>query len=149
MRGTIFASNASWGTNADLPHETAFREHPETPAPTGKQNRDRRIKIRFTPDELAEIKHKAAAAGMDMSKYIRSTLNAAEVLATPKPNFEAFTKQLVHVGRKVDGLLVRARTSGFISAPDLRAALHETGAILRELYAHYEKEEDLHGEAAM
>lgn len=149
MRGTIFTSNASWGTNADLPHETSFREHPETPALTNKQNRDLRIKIRFTPEELADIKREAAEAGMDMSKYIRSTLNAAEVLATPKPNFEAFTKQLVHVGRKVDELLVRARTSSFISAPDLRTALHDTGAILRELYAHYEKEEDLHGEEAM
>lgn len=148
MRGNTLTSNASWGTNADLPHETSFREHPETPALTNKQNRDLRIKIRFTPEELADIKREAAEAGMDMSKYIRSRLNTAEVLATPKPDFEAFTKQLVHAGRKVDELLVRTRTSGFISAPDLRSALKETGDILRELYGHYEKEDTEHGEAA-
>ncbi len=48
LDGQIWASNASRGTNPDLPRETAFRETPETPAPTEEQDRHDNMDQRMT-----------------------------------------------------------------------------------------------------
>ena len=138
LDGQICASNASRGTNPDLPRETAFREAPETPAPAEEQNRrdnkDQRIKIRFTPKEYARIQCRAAEAGMDCSKYIRSVLNAAELERTPQSGFAEQAQSLIRIGRRIDDILVRARTLGFVDAPALHAVLDEYRVVLEEIF---------------
>ena len=143
VRGQTLTSNACGGTNPDLPPQAAFREAPETPVLAETKpvriNRDCRIKIRFTPEELADVKQKAKEARTDCSKYIRGRLNAAVVLETPQPDFEMLTEKLIRVGRHLDDVLVRARASGFISVPELRVALDETSKVLREIHGYYEE----------
>lgn len=138
LDGQIWASNASRGTNLDLPRETAFREAPETPAPAEEQNRrdnkDQRIKIRFTPREYARVQAKAMAAGIDCSKYIRSVLNAVELERTPQSGFAEQAQSLIRIGRRIDDILVRARTLGFVDAPALRAVLDEYRVVLEEIF---------------
>lgn len=146
LDGQIWASNASRGTNPDLPRETAFREAPETPAPAEEQdrrdNKDQRIKIRFTPKEYARVQHRAAEAGMGCSKYIRSVLNAAELERTPQSGFAEQAQSLIRIGRRLDDILVRARTLGFLDAPALRAALDEYRTLLEEIYLPFRRYED-------
>ena len=146
LDGLIWASNASRGTNPDLPRETAFREAPETPAPAEEQDRrdnmDQRIKIRFTPKEYARVQRRAAEAGTDCSKYIRSVINAVELERTPQSGFAEQAQSLIRIGRRLDDILVRARTLGFLDAPALRAALDEHRALLEEIFLPFRRYED-------
>jgi hypothetical protein len=145
LDGQIWASNASRGTNPDLPRETAFREAPETPAPAEEQarrdNKNQRIKIRFTPREFARIQAKANSIGIDSSKYIRLVLNAVELERTPQTGFSEQAQSLIRIGRCLDDILVRARTLGFLDAPALRAALDEYRAVLEEIYLPFRRYE--------
>ena len=145
LDGQIWASNASRGTNPDLPRETAFREAPETPAPAEEQdrrdNKDQRIKIRFTPKEYARVQHRAAEAGTDCSKYIRSVLNAAELERTPQSGFAEQAQSLICIGRRFNDILVRARTLGFLDVPALRSTLDEHRAVLEEIYLPFRRYE--------
>ena len=138
LDGQICASNASRGTNPDLPRETAFREAPETPAPAEEQNRrdnkDQRIKIRFTPQEFTRIQAKANSIGIDSSKYIRLVLNDTELERTPQTGFSEQTQSLIRIGRRFNDILVRARTLGFLDAPALRAVLDEYRVVLEEIF---------------
>ena len=109
VRGQTLTSNACGGTNQDLPPQTAFREAPETPVQAENEpvssKRDCRIKIRFTPKELADVKWKAKEAGTDCSKYVRSKLSAAELIHTPQPDCEALRIMLNRPGRRLDNLV--------------------------------------------
>ena len=145
VRDAILTSNACGGTNPDLPPQTAFREAPETPAPAEEQDRhdnmDQRIKIRFTPKEYARIQCRAAEAGMDCSKYIRSVLNDTELERTPQSGFAEQAQSLIRIVRRIDDILVRARTLGFLDAPALHAALDEYRALLEEIFLPFRRYE--------
>ncbi len=146
LDGLIWASNASRGTNPDLPRETAFREAPETPAPAEEQdrrdNKDQRIKIRFTPQEFARIQAKANSIGIDSSKYIRMVLNDTELERTPQSGFAEQAQSLIRIGRRLDDILVRARTLGFLDVPALHSTLDEHRTVLEEIYLPFRRYED-------
>jgi hypothetical protein len=143
LDGLIWASNASRGTNPDLPRETAFREAPETPAPAEEQDRrdnmDQRIIIRFTPQEFARIQAKANSIGIDSSKYIRMVLNDTELERTPQLGFAEQAQSLIRIGRRLDDILVRARTLGFLDVPALRSVLDEHRTLLEEIYLPFRR----------
>ena len=143
VRGQTLTSNACGGTNPDLPPQTAFREAPETPIPTENEpvrdKRDCRIKIRFTPKELADVKRKAKEAGTDCSKYIRGKLNSAELIPTPQPDIQALRAPFIGVGRHLDGILVRARMNGFVDIPDLEKAMDEYRKSYHALSVYYDR----------
>ena len=129
--GQIFTSNVLRGTNPDLPPQTACQGQaaPETPAPTetkpARRNRDCRMKIRFTEAELADVKRKAAEAGLDRSKYIRAKMNAAKVTPAPTADATAFRAEVNRVGRRIDDIRTRTNVTGFIDTPELRKTLDE------------------------
>ena len=131
------------GVQIRICRETAFREAPETPAPAEEQDRrdnmDQRIKIRFTPQEFARIQAKANSIGIDSSKYIRMVLNDVELERTPQSGFAKQAQSLIRIGRRLDDILVRARTLGFLDAPALRAALDEHRAVLEEIYLPFRR----------
>ena len=135
MMAQIFPSNVLRGTNPDLTLKTACQGQaaPETPAPAETtpvhQNRDRRVKIRLTPEELADVKKKAHEAGLDCSKYIRSKVNSAELTKVPEIDAAALTIRLRHVGYHIDTIRAYANTTGFIDVPELRKALDELSAV--------------------
>lgn len=104
--------------------------------------RDCRIKIRFTPKELADVKRKAKEAGTDCSKYVRSKLSAAELIHTPQPDCEALRILLNRPGRRLDDILARAYKTGFIDVPELEKTLTELQACYREIAILYGWEDD-------
>ena len=146
VRGQTLTSNACGGTNPDLPPQTAFREAPETPAPAEKEpvydNRDQRLRIRLTEKELDRVKHRAKEAGTDCSKYVRNILNSAELIPTPQPDCEALRTMLNRPGRRLDDILARANTAGFIDIPELEKSLPELWACYREIAIHYGGEDN-------
>ena len=143
VRGQTLTSNVCGGTNPDLPPQTAFREAPETPAPAENEpvrnNRDCRIKIRFTPKELADVKRKAKEAGTDCSKYIRGKLNSVELIPTPQPDIHALRAPFIEVGRHLDDILVRARMNGYVDIPDLEKAMNEYRKSYHALSVYYDR----------
>lgn len=146
VRDAILTSNVCGGTNPDLPPQTAFRETPETPAPaengpTGN-NRDQRLRIRLTEKEMKRVKRRAKEAGTDCSKYVRSILNSAELTPTPQPDCEALRTMLNRPGRRLDDILSRANTTGYIDIPELEKTLPELWACYREIAVHYGGEDE-------
>ena len=48
------------------------------------RTRDQKARIHFTEEELRDLDRKAAAAGLDRSKYVRKVVLAAEVKPGPR-----------------------------------------------------------------
>lgn len=94
-----------------------------------RQNRNCRVRICFTLEELADVKKKAHEASLDCSKYIRSKVNSAELTEVPEIDAAARIIRLRHVGCHIDTIRAHANTTGFIDVPELRKALDELSVV--------------------
>lgn len=140
--GVSLASNVLWGTNQDLTPKTACQgDTPETPAPAAakpaRQNRTCRIKIRFTPEEYADVKRKAKEAGTDCSKYVRAKVCAAELVPGPDVDTAAYVAAVRRVGHRLNAICAQANATGFIDAPELRDTLREVTTLMNEIKAAF------------
>ena len=88
------------------------------------RTRDQKARIHFTEEELRDLDRKAAAAGLDRSKYVRKIVLAAEVKPDPQVDVPALIAVTHQAGLRVADVLVRAN-SGMLDAPALRRALAE------------------------
>lgn len=88
------------------------------------RTRDQKARIHFTEEELRDLDRKAAAAGLDRSKYVRKVVLAAEVKPGPQVDVPALIAVTHQAGLRVADVLVRAN-SGMLDAPALRRALAE------------------------
>lgn len=88
------------------------------------RTRDQKARIHFTEEELRDLDRKAAAAGLDRSKYVRKVVLAAEVKPGPQVYVPALIAVTHQAGLRVADVLVRAN-SGMLDAPALRRALAE------------------------
>ena len=88
------------------------------------RTRDQKARIHFTEEELRDLDRKAAAAGLDRSKYVRKVVLAAEVKPGPQVDVPALIALTHRAGLRVADVLVRAN-SGMLDVPALRRALAE------------------------
>ena len=88
------------------------------------RTRDQKARIHFTEEELQDLDRKAAAAGLDHSKYVRKVVLAAEVKPGPQVDVPALIAVTHQAGLRVADVLVRAN-SGMLDVPALRRALAE------------------------
>ena len=88
------------------------------------RTRDQKARIHFTEEELRDLDRKAAAAGLDRSKYVRKVVLAAEVKPGPQVYVPALIAVTHQAGLRVADVLVRAN-SGMLDVPALRRALAE------------------------
>ena len=88
------------------------------------RTRDQKARIHFTEEELRDLDRKAAAAGLDRSKYVRKVVLAAEVKPGPQVDVPALIAVTHQAGLRVADVLVRAN-SGMLDVPTLRRALAE------------------------
>ena len=88
------------------------------------RTRDQKARIHFTEEELRDLDRKAAAAGIDRSKYVRKVVLAAEVKPGPQVDVPALIAVTHQAGLRVADVLVRAN-SGMLDVPALRRALAE------------------------
>ena len=88
------------------------------------RTRDQKARIHFTEEELRDLDRKAAAAGLDRSKYVRKVVLATEVKPGPQVDVPALIALTHQAGLRVADVLVRAN-SGMLDVPALRRALAE------------------------
>lgn len=88
------------------------------------RTRDQKARIHFTEEELRDLDRKAAAAGLDRSKYVRKVVLVAEVKPGPQVDVPALIAVTHQAGLRVADVLVRAN-SGMLDVPALRRALAE------------------------
>ena len=88
------------------------------------RTRDQKARIHFTEEELRDLDRKAAAAGLDRSKYVRKVVLATEVKPGPQVDVPALIAVTHQAGLRVADVLVRAN-SGMLDVPALRRALAE------------------------
>lgn len=88
------------------------------------RTRDQKARIHFAEEELRDLDRKAAAAGLDRSKYVRKVVLAAEVKPGPQVDVPALIAVTHQAGLRVADVLVRAN-SGMLDVPALRRALAE------------------------
>lgn len=88
------------------------------------RTRDQKARIHFTEEELRDLDRKAAAVGLDRSKYVRKVVLAAEVKPGPQVDVPALIAVTHQAGLKVENVLVRAN-SGMLDVPALRRTLVE------------------------
>ena len=88
------------------------------------RTRDQKARIHFTEEELRDLDRKAAAVGLDRSKYVRKVVLSAEVKPGPQVDVSALIAVTHQAGLRVADVLVRAN-SGMLDVPALRRALAE------------------------
>ena len=88
------------------------------------RTRDQKARIHFTEEELRDLDRKAAAAGLDRSKYVRKVVLAAEVKPGPQVDVPALIAVTHQAGLRVADVLVIANI-GMLYDPALRRALAE------------------------
>ena len=102
------------------------------------RTRDQKARIHFTEEELRDLDRKAAAAGLDRSKYVRKVVLAAEVKPGPQVDVPALIAVTHQAGLKVADVLVRAN-SGMLDVPALRRALAEVEGVAQTVRRAFEE----------
>lgn len=102
------------------------------------RTRDQKARIHFTEEELRDLDRKAAAAGLDRSKYVRKVVLAAEVKPGPQVDVPALITVTHQAGLKVADVLVRAN-SGMLDVPALRRALAEVEGATQTVHRAFEE----------
>ena len=102
------------------------------------RTRDQKARIHFTEEELRDLDRKAAAAGLDRSKYVRKVVLATEVKPGPQVDVPALIAVTHQAGLKVERVLVRAN-SGMLDVPALRRALVEVDVAAQTVRRAFEE----------
>ena len=102
------------------------------------RTRDQKARIHFTEEELRDLDRKAAAAGLDRSKYVRKVVLAAEVKPGPQVDVPALIAVTHQAGLRVADVLVRAN-SGMLDVPALRRALAEVEGATQTVRRSFEE----------
>lgn len=102
------------------------------------RTRDQKARIHFTEEELRDLDRKAAAAGLDRSKYVRKAVLSAEVKPGPQVDVPALIAVTHQAGLKVVDVLVRAN-SGMLDVPALRRALAEVDRAAQTVHRAFEE----------
>ena len=102
------------------------------------RTRDQKARIHFTEEELRDLDRKAAAAGLDRSKYVRKVVLAAEVKPGPQVDVPALIAVTHQAGLKVADVLVRAN-SGMLDVPALHRALAEVDGAAQTVRRAFEE----------
>lgn len=76
--------------------------------------------FRLSPEEAADLKRKARAAGVTESALVRSLLKGYEPREKPDERFYAVMRELSAIGNNVNQLATKGNTLGFADVPTLK-----------------------------
>ena len=102
------------------------------------RTRDQKARIHFTEEELRDLDRKAAAVGLDRSKYVRKVVLSAEVKPGPQVDVPALIAVTHQAGLRVADVLVRSN-SGMLDVPALRRALAEVEGVAQTVRRAFEE----------
>lgn len=81
--------------------------------------RNKNIKIRVSENELARIKERAAASGMNVSGYIRKCAVDGKIILYETRNLFGLKTALKSIGKNVNQIAVVVNSTGSVYAKDI------------------------------
>lgn len=113
--------------------------------PTKKTKREKRHTLRFTDEENAIIREKAASAGLGCIDYLRQAgLNGTVTINNAQQQNDEIVFQLVKVGTNLNQIARIANTKGDIIAQEIQPLLDELNAIKRALFEYCEESDEIY-----
>lgn len=98
--------------------------------------------LRFTKAEMDALTKKARKANMSREGFCRRVLNEAEVKEAPPVDVPILIREVRRVGYNIDQLLKIANAQGLVDVPQLRKALEENRALVKQITKVYAMTED-------
>lgn len=99
-------------------------------------NRNIVMKFRATEEEAAEIRRKAAAAGMNVSRFLRTSAVKSQVVLYNTADIYGLRSDLRRIGNNIDqiAMVANSNKSVYLSdVRDLRKQLNEMNRSIAEL----------------
>lgn len=93
------------------------------------RNRNCRIEIYFTKNELESLTKKVRKSGLSREGYCRRILNGTEVKENPPADVPILIREVRRVGYNIDQILKLANAKGLLDVPRLRKALDDNRAV--------------------
>ena len=89
------------------------------------RNRNHRVEIYFTKNELETLTKKVRRSGLSREGFCRRVLNGTEVKGAPPNDVPV----LIRVGNTLNQIMKRANALGLMDVPQLRKALDENRVV--------------------
>ena len=91
--------------------------------------RNKNIKIRVTENELARIKERAAASGMNVSGYIRKCAVDGKIILYETKNLFGLKTALKAIGKNVNQIAAVVNSTGSVYANDIEDLKRSMGDV--------------------
>ncbi len=102
-----------------------------------KENRDVRLFIRVTPEELEAIKKNQDKAGLRLSEYARRLLTGEVVVAAPPADLNILIREIKRVGSNLHQVLLKLNTLGIAHSLELERCATDISEVLNLIYRTY------------
>ena len=102
-----------------------------------KDNRDVRLFIRVTPEELEAIKKNQNKTGLRLSEYARRLLMGEVVVAAPPADLNILIREVKRVGSNLNQLVHKLNMTGYVHQDELDNCIKEIEEVKDMLYRVY------------
>ena len=102
-----------------------------------KENRDVRLFIRVTPEELDEIKKNQDKAGLRLSEYARRLITGEKVVAAPPVELNYLIREIKRVGSNLNQLLRKLNVLGVVHSLELERSISDVREVLKLITQAY------------
>ena len=104
--------------------------------------RNCRFELRLSRNELSDLTRKARKARLTNAGFIRRAIRDQEVKEAPPVDVPILIREVRRVGYNIDQVLKIARAQDLVDVPQLRKALEENRALVRQITNVYAMAED-------
>ena len=102
-----------------------------------KDNRDVRLFIRVTPEELEAIRKNQDKAGLRLSEYARRLLMGEVVVAAPPADLNILIREIKRVGSNLHQVLQKLNILGIAHPLELERCAEDISEVLNLIYRTY------------
>ena len=104
--------------------------------------RNCRFELRLSRNELSDLTKKARKARLTNAGFIRRAIRDQEVKEAPPVDVPILIREVRRVGYNIDQVLKIARAQDLVDVPQLRKALEENRALVKQITNIYAMAED-------
>ena len=101
-------------------------------------NRKVIMKFRATEEEAAEIRRKAAAAGMNVSRFLRTSAVKSQVVLYNTADVFGLRSELKRIGNNINQIAMVANSNKSVYLSDVRELRKQFNEISRSIAEHLE-----------
>ena len=99
-------------------------------------NRNRIMKFRATEEEASEIRRKAAAAGMNISRFLRTSAVKSQVVLYNTADIYGLRSDLRRIGNNINQIAMVANSNKSVYLSDVRELRKQFNEISRSIAEH-------------